>query len=70
MAPSRPRRRSSPATPYVYEAFLQVHELDGREEWREIMASIVRHARTDIKDFETSAHGQHLFLHPATTRAA
>jgi hypothetical protein len=42
------------STPYVYEAFLQVHELDGREEWKQIMASIIRHACTDIKDFETS----------------
>jgi hypothetical protein len=42
------------STPYVYEAFLQVHELDGRDEWKEIMASIARHACVDIKDFETS----------------
>lgn len=42
------------STPYVYEAFLQVHGLDGRKEWMEIMASIVRHARNDIGDFETS----------------
>jgi len=41
--------------PYVYEAFLQVHHLDDRKEWMDIMASIVRHARNDIKDFETSA---------------
>ena len=41
-------------TPYVYEAFLQVFELDGRAEWKNIMASIVRHACTDIKDFEAS----------------
>lgn len=42
------------STPYVYEAFRQVHRLDGRAEWKEIMASIVRHACTDIKDFEAS----------------
>jgi hypothetical protein len=42
------------STPYAYEAFLQVYELDGRPEWKDILASIVRHVRTDIKDFETS----------------
>ena len=41
-------------TPYVYEAFLQVYELDPRGEWREILESIPRHARFDIKDFEAS----------------
>ena len=42
-------------TPYVYEAFLQVHELDPQEKWRRILESIVRHACGDIKDFTTSA---------------
>jgi hypothetical protein len=42
------------STPYAYEAFLHVHELDGREEWKDIMASIARHAFTDIKDFSIS----------------
>ncbi len=41
-------------TPYVYEAFLQVDELDPREEWKRILQSIARHARFDIKDFKTS----------------
>ena len=41
-------------TPYVYEAFLQLCQLEEREEWREILQSIARHARTDIKDFKTS----------------
>jgi hypothetical protein len=41
-------------TPYVYEAFLQVFEVDRREEWRRIVESIVRHVCTDIKDFRTS----------------
>jgi hypothetical protein len=41
-------------TPYVFEAFLQVYELDPREEWREVIESIARHARFDIKDFKTS----------------
>lgn len=42
------------STPYAYEAFLHVHEHDGREEWKEVMASIARHAFTDIKDFPIS----------------
>jgi hypothetical protein len=41
-------------TPYVYEAFLQVRELDSRDEWNPILESIARHAATDIKDFQTS----------------
>jgi hypothetical protein len=43
-------------TPYAYEAFLAVYQIDGRHEWRSIMESIARHARTDIKDFPVSAH--------------
>lgn len=42
------------STPYAYEAFLHVHKLDGREEWKEIMASIARHAHGDIRDFPIS----------------
>jgi hypothetical protein len=41
-------------TPYVYEAFLQVFELDPREEWKQILQSIARHARFDIKDTRAS----------------
>ena len=41
-------------TPYVYEAFLQAFQLDPREEWIDILASIARHAAFDIKDFKTS----------------
>jgi len=41
-------------TPYVYEAFLQVFELNPRDEWKEILESIARHAAMDIKDFRTS----------------
>jgi len=42
------------STPYVYEAFLQVHTLDPREEWLRILHSIARHAIIDIKDFPYS----------------
>jgi len=41
-------------TPYAYEAFLHVHQIAPRDEWKQILASIVRHACTDIKDFPTS----------------
>ena len=41
-------------TPYVYEAFLQVYQVDPRDEWRLILESIARHAAVDIKDFRTS----------------
>jgi hypothetical protein len=41
-------------TPYVYEAFLKVFELQPRDEWKLILESIARHARFDIKDFRTS----------------
>jgi hypothetical protein len=41
-------------TPYVYEAFLHVFELNPRDEWKLILESIARHASVDIKDFRTS----------------
>ena len=41
-------------TPYAYEAFLKVNELQPRDEWRDILASIARHVTTDIKDYESS----------------
>jgi hypothetical protein len=40
--------------PYVYEAFREVHRIDGDPRWREIMLSIARHAVEDYHDFETS----------------
>ena len=39
------------STPYVFEAFALANELDPRDEWRDVLASIARHAATDIKDF-------------------
>ncbi len=44
-------------TPYVYEAFLQVDQIEPRDEWKRILQSIVRHACVDIKDFKTSENG-------------
>src|SRR5437763_10293393 len=41
-------------TPYVYEAFLQVNEVQPRDEFRHVLASIARHASNDIKAFQTS----------------
>ena len=41
-------------TPYVYEACLQVYELHARDEWKQILESIARHAAIDIKDVRTS----------------
>ena len=41
-------------TPYAYEAFLQVYQIEPEERWRAILASIARHAATDIKDFPVS----------------
>lgn len=41
-------------TPYVFEAFLQMHRLRERPEWRQIIDSIIRHACTDIKDYKYS----------------
>jgi hypothetical protein len=41
--------------PYVYEAFLQVYQIDGRQEWRDIMRSIAQHVFHDYNDFITSA---------------
>jgi len=41
-------------TPYVYEAFLQVFQMDPRDDWKLVLQSIARHAATDIKDFRTS----------------
>jgi len=41
-------------TPYVYEAFLQVFELNPQDGWKAALESIARHAAVDIKDFRTS----------------
>jgi hypothetical protein len=43
-------------TPYAFEAFLQVHRLRPRNNWKDILESVTRHATTDIKDFKFSEH--------------
>jgi hypothetical protein len=40
--------------PYVYEAFKQAYELDGKDKWFEIMRSIAQHGLRDYRDIETS----------------
>lgn len=42
------------STPYAYEAYDLLHQIDGDEKWLEIMHSIAEHARQDIRDFPTS----------------
>ncbi len=42
-------------TPYVYEAFSYVQQIDGLPRWLEIMESMSEHAFSDIKDRELSA---------------
>jgi len=44
-------------TPYVFEAFLQVHNLQPTAGRKNVLASISRHVATDIKDFKTSERG-------------
>jgi len=40
------------STPYMYEAFRSVYQIDQDNKWKEIMRSIAEHAVHDIKDFE------------------
>jgi hypothetical protein len=42
-------------TPYVYEAFSNVYEIDGEDRWLEAMYSAAEHAANDITDREISA---------------
>ena len=51
-------------TPYVYEAFLQAFRLNPRNDWKQILASIARHAAFDIKDFRTSEAGSSCSYNP------
>jgi len=64
-------RRDTPfitSTPYAYEAFLQVLEIDQRDEWRDVLESIVRHACMDIKDFRVSETASSCGYSPDDTR--
>jgi hypothetical protein len=50
--------------PYVYEAFLQVYQIDGLPEWLDIMQSIAQHVLHDYNDFITSATGSSCSYNP------
>ena len=54
-------------TPYVYEAFSCVHQIDGNERWLEIMESVAEHAAKDIKDIEISEDAASAGYHPLDT---
>jgi hypothetical protein len=51
-------------TPYVYEAFLQVYELDPRDRWQQVLQSIAQHTRFDIEDFKTSENASNCSYTP------
>jgi hypothetical protein len=50
--------------PYVYEAFLQVYQIDGNRKWLDIMRSIAQHAIHDYHDFTTSANASSCSYNP------
>jgi hypothetical protein len=50
--------------PYAFEAFRQVHQIDGKKQWMEIMKSIAQHALLDYHDFITSAEGSSCSYNP------
>jgi hypothetical protein len=41
-------------TPYAYEAFLHVYQIDKKDKWLEIIRSIAEHTMHDYKDYATS----------------
>ena len=41
-------------TPYVFEAFLQMEQLQPHSKWRQILESIARHVYSDYRDFKLS----------------
>lgn len=43
--------------PYVYEAFRDVHQVDGDPRWKEVLLSIARHAFEDYFDYATPGGG-------------
>jgi len=55
-------------TPYVFEAFSYVHEIDGNPRWLEIMESMAEHAFHDIKDRELSAEAATAGYNPLDDR--
>ena len=51
-------------TPYVFEAFQNVYEIDRDEKWLAIMRSTADHALIDIKDFDIDPHTSTCGYHP------
>jgi hypothetical protein len=51
-------------TPYVYEAFLQVYQLDGNAKWLDIMRSIAEHVFSDYFEEATSERASSCSYHP------
>lgn len=51
-------------TPYVYEAFLKVYEIDGNPKWKEIMHSIAEHALLDYHEVATSERASSCSYNP------
>ncbi len=50
--------------PYVYEAFREVHRIDGKAEWWTIMRSIAEHAALDYEDYPTSENASTCAYNP------
>src|SRR5215470_11778747 len=56
--------------PYVYEAFSQVYQIDGRREWLDIMRSIAQHALNDYQEFTTSTTASSCSYSPGSAEHA
>ena len=52
--------------PYVYEAFRQVYQIDGDQQWLQIMQSIAEHGLQDYQNFETSPYASTCSYTPRT----
>jgi hypothetical protein len=50
--------------PYVYEAFRQVHQIDGRQAWLEVMESIAQHSFEAYHDIVTSPNASSCSYNP------
>jgi hypothetical protein len=55
------------STPYAYEAFEYVYQIDGKEAWLKIMRSAAEHAANDISDREISATASSSGYNPLDT---
>lgn len=55
-------------TPYAYEAFREVYQIDRNDRWLEIMHSIAEHAIQDIKDFKISPNASTCSYSPHDNR--